>query len=333
MNTDMEAINNPSIVSLEFKKLPSLRNQKKHDVQDISDSTHKKVEEGSLPHIDDLNNFSTLCLLDKGDDEAILLSNVGETNKHISLVISDKENVLSESLASLSIRPPACHLKKKLLVLDLNGLLVDIVSSPPKGFKADIRIRRQAIFARPFCLDFLNFCFERFEVGIWSSRMKKNMDNIVDYLMGDMKRKLMFCWDVSHCTMTRYNTLENKHKPLVFKELRRIWEKHDPELPWEKGFYDESNTLLIDDSPYKALLNPVHTAIFPYSYQCQDRKDNALGDGGDLRVYLEGLAEADNVQKFVEQHPFGKKPITERSASWGFYLNVMSTSSLLPSLG
>ncbi|KAF2299307.1 hypothetical protein GH714_031432 [Hevea brasiliensis] len=172
MNTDMEAINNPSIVSLEFKKLPSLRNQKKHDVQDISDSTHKKVEEGSLPHIDDLNNFQLFVYWIK-------------------------------------------------------------------------------VTMRQF------FC------------PMKNMDNIVDYLMGDMKRKLMFCW--------------------------------------------------------------VHTAIFPYSYQCQDRKDNALGDGGDLRVYLEGLAEADNVQKFVEQHPFGKKPITEE-VHLGFLPEGYEHMSLLPSL-
>ncbi|XP_021691565.1 uncharacterized protein LOC110672940 isoform X2 [Hevea brasiliensis] len=244
-------------MSFEHKNQPSFRNRGKHDVQDISDSVHKQVEEGSHSHSNEMNELSSLRLLDKGDKEAIVLSDGGETNKHISLVSSDKENALSESLASLSIRPPARRLKKKLLVLDLNGLLVDIVSSSPKNFKPDIRIRGRAIFTRPFCLDFLNFCFERFEVGIWSSRIKKNMDDVINYVMGDMKHKLMFCWDLSRCTMTQFNTLENKHKPLVFKELRRIWEKHDPELPWEKRFYNESDTLLLDDSPYKALLNPV----------------------------------------------------------------------------
>ncbi|OAY56925.1 hypothetical protein MANES_02G056200v8 [Manihot esculenta] len=325
----METTNNPSIVSCEHKKQPSFR---EHDVQDTSSSVDNQAEEGSQLHTDELNEPSTLCLLDKRNDEAILLSDVGETRTHNSLVINDKGNVLSEILASLSTRSPATLLKKKLLVLDLNGLLVDIVSSPPKNYKPDIRIRRQSIFRRPFCLDFLNFCFERFEVAIWSSRMKKNVDDIIDRLIGDMKHKLMFCWDLSHCTMTKFNTLENKHKKLVFKELRRIWEKHDPELPWEKRFYNESNTLLLDDSPYKALLNPAYTAIFPYPYQCQDSKDNALGDRGDLRVYLEGLAEADDVQKFIEQYPFGQKPITERSACWGFYLQVTSTLSPFSSM-
>jgi len=61
----------------------------------------------------------------------------------------------------------------------------------------------------------------------------------------------------SHCTTTRFTTVENIYKPLVFKELRKLWDKEEPDLPWEKGEFNESNTLLIDDSPYKALMNPV----------------------------------------------------------------------------
>lgn len=68
--------------------------------------------------------------------------------------------------------------------------------------------------------------------------------------------------DYSHCTQTSFRTLENKHKPLVFKDLRKIWEKNDPNLPWEKGYFNETNTLLLDDSPYKALLNPVNKQTF-----------------------------------------------------------------------
>lgn len=62
---------------------------------------------------------------------------------------------------------------------------------------------------------------------------------------------------MSHSTQTMFKTLENKHKPLVCKELSKVWDRYDPNLPWERGDYDESNTLLLDDSPYKALLNPV----------------------------------------------------------------------------
>jgi hypothetical protein len=63
--------------------------------------------------------------------------------------------------------------------------------------------------------------------------------------------------DQSHCTSTGFTTIENKEKPLVLKELRRLWEKLEPNLSFEKGEYSEANTLLLDDSPYKALRNPV----------------------------------------------------------------------------
>lgn len=82
-----------------------------------------------------------------------------------------------------------------------------------------------------------------------------------------------FLQDMSHSTHTGYKTLENVQKPLVMKQLKKIWEKDDPNLPREKGYYNESNTLLLDDSPYKALLNPVSFSLvfcqvirFPMKY-------------------------------------------------------------------
>lgn len=51
------------------------------------------------------------------------------------------------------------------------------------------------------------------------------------------------------------------------------------------------------------------------------------GPGGGIRVYLEKLAEAENVQEFVRQHPFGQEAITETSEYWDFYLKVMDSIS------
>lgn len=47
------------------------------------------------------------------------------------------------------------------------------------------------------------------------------------------------------------------------------------------------------------------------------------GPGGDIRSYLEGLATAENVQKYVEQNPYGQQPITESNPSWNFYRRVI----------
>ncbi|ESR54016.1 hypothetical protein CICLE_v10018923mg [Citrus x clementina] len=217
------------------------------------------------------------------------------------------------------------HSKKKLLVLDLNGLLVDIVASPYHRYRPDKMVSNKAVFKRPCCDEFLSFCFERFNVGVWSSRVKKNLDNVIDFLLGDSRQNLLFCWDASQCSETGLHSLENKRKPLVLKELKKLWEKIDPNLPWKKGEYNETNTLLLDDSPYKALCNPAHTAIFPYPYDYRNAEDSSLGHGGDLRVYLEGLADAENVQEYVRQNPFGQEAITERNPSWGFYSKIFYT--------
>ncbi|MBA0617122.1 hypothetical protein Godav_026596 [Gossypium davidsonii] len=271
--------------------------------------TDKLSEEIVLAKSGLVNSISTLTLLDGRNSEEIGDSIYANETNDVSLTI---------------VKTPVSQLRKKLLVLDVNGLLADIIYRSPKNYKADACIAGRAIFKRPFCDDFLRFCFEKFEVGIWSSRNRRNLERVVDFLMGDMKQKLLFCWDSSHCTTTRYKTLGNRYKPLVFKELRKLWRKSDPNLPWEKGYYNESNTLLIDDSPYKALLNPLGTAIFPHPFKF-DMDDDSLGVGGELRVYLERLASAENVQKFLELNPFGQIAITERSHDWGFYSRVIDT--------
>lgn len=254
------------------------------------------------------------------------LSSLNITKDSGDLNDADKQDNFSQILHSLSERPCASHSKRKLLVLDLNGLLADIVPYVPYGYRPYARVSGKSVFKRPSCEDFLAFCFKRFDVGIWSSRLKKNVDSLVHILFRDTQHKLLFCWDASHCTRTGLQTIDNKDKPLVLKELKVLWEYlgHHPSLVNQE--YNESNTLLVDDSPYKALRNPAHTGLFPYSYQYKDVRDSSLGPEGDLRLYLERLAVAENVQKFVEQNPFGQRAITESDPSWDFYSRILSTS-------
>ncbi|KAJ0475951.1 putative FCP1 domain, HAD superfamily protein [Helianthus annuus] len=63
-----------------------------------------------------------------------------------------------------------------------------------------LSLRQMIIFKRPFLDDFLGFFFERFDVAIWSSRTRKILDPVIDYLLGDLKKMLVFIWDISHCT-------------------------------------------------------------------------------------------------------------------------------------
>ncbi|KAK1306343.1 hypothetical protein QJS10_CPA10g01999 [Acorus calamus] len=219
--------------------------------------------------------------------------------------------------------------RKILLVLDLNGLLADVFFDIDNAYRGDKMIGGKTVFKRPFCDEFLKFCFERFSVGIWSSRRRNNVDGLVDFLMGDMKYNLLFCWDQSMCTMSKFNTLENKDKPMVFKDLKKLWNKKVPGLPWERGDYSRSNTLLVDDSPYKALCNPSGCGIFPHPYNFMDSKDNSLGPGGELHVYLEALSNAAHVPSYVKTHPFGQRPITQSHPSWKFYIPILRSLGFL----
>ncbi|KAG8061045.1 hypothetical protein GUJ93_ZPchr0003g18328 [Zizania palustris] len=224
-------------------------------------------------------------------------------------------------------KPPRISLtgfrKKKLLILDLNGLLADINQDYHNSHMAEAKVRGKLVFRRPYCHDFLSFCLQNFELGIWSSRKKQNVDSVVDILMRDFKPFLLFCWDMSKCTFTGHKTLENIHKPLILKELRKLWNKEEPDLPWEEGDYSPYNTLLVDDSPYKALCNPPHTAIFPRPYSYLDSSDRSLGPGGDLRVYLENLAFAEDVEGYVRNNPFGQPFITHSDPDWSFYAQIV----------
>ncbi|KAJ1442515.1 HAD-like superfamily [Sesbania bispinosa] len=221
-------------------------------------------------------------------------------------------------------------MKKKLLVLDINGLLAHIVYANHGEYHRhpDAIRGKNAIFMRPFVTEFLEFCFDKFDVGIWSSRMMWNLHSIIDAIMGNLQNKLVFCWDGSHYTHTNHYSLHgNKQKKTVFKELKKIWEDSNSDLPWEKGTYNESNTLLLDDSPYKGLCNPPFTSVFPHTFTSSDENDFSLADGGDLRSFLEGLAHAEDMRNYIQEKAFGQPPITETSQEWHYYKKVLTSIS------
>ncbi|CAN8230456.1 unnamed protein product [Cochlearia groenlandica] len=215
---------------------------------------------------------------------------------------------------------------KKLVVFDLNGILADIVQGYTGEIVPDGKVSYRSVFLRPFVHSFLDFCFERFDIGIWSSR-HIGLDYMTNLVMRNHARNVLFCFGQNICITTRFKTPENSRKPLFLKNLGRVWERFGTCFTCGKRKYDETNTLLIDDSPDKSLCNPPHTGIFPHTYQYTDHEDTALGPEGELRKYLERLAEATSVQKFVAENPYGQTAITETHESWEFYSKVVAAYS------
>uniref|UniRef100_A0A803MZP8 Mitochondrial import inner membrane translocase subunit TIM50 n=1 Tax=Chenopodium quinoa TaxID=63459 RepID=A0A803MZP8_CHEQI len=206
--------------------------------------------------------------------------------------------------------------QKKLLVFDLNGLLIHRAH---RGNKSEIPLNRQPdgvykqrlVYRRPFLEEFMKFCHERFEVGIWSSAKEGNVDGIFDCAFkGLMRSSFLFIWvslailsilvvlDQRSCTDSGFKSMEKKYKALFFKELKKLWQTSAP----SKGglIYSQSNTLLIDDEPYKGLLNPPNTGIYPNKYDAGNLTDDFLG------------------------YRFGQPAIGPKHPDWNYYSNVLN---------
>ncbi|KAJ1418876.1 HAD-like superfamily [Sesbania bispinosa] len=227
--------------------------------------------------------------------------------------VQHPETELDLSLEKLNLGP-----RKKLLIMNLNGFLlcrfnIRDKKGIPKSRRADGKYANTLVYKRPFSEEFMEFCLEKFEVGIWSSAIERNVDYALDFAIGKMKSKLIKL----NVLILGFKSLENKFKPLFFKELNEVWDTVK-----KGGPYSASNALLIDDKPYKAFLNPPNTGIFPVPYKPEDKNDKALDPKGELCLYLEGLADANDVLSYVKDNPFGQLAITSSHPDWDFYSEV-----------
>ncbi|KAL5058226.1 hypothetical protein RYX36_029830 [Vicia faba] len=75
--------------------------------------------------------------------------------------------------------------------------------------------------------------------------------------------------DRLYCTKSTFHVPTRPDKKMVFKDLNKVWDQFRS--------FNAKNTLLVDDSPYKALLNPPHTTIFPHTYKFWHKTDNSIG--------------------------------------------------------
>ncbi|XP_010433538.1 PREDICTED: uncharacterized protein LOC104717628 [Camelina sativa] len=293
-------------------------------VSNVEVKTKKsKNKKNALDHKTDDMEEKDAVSVPKKDEEPEFDGEKLEMSLSSSVVI---QNNMVQGVASSEIGSVAkcsCDGRtKKLLVFDLNGILADIVQGFTGQFIPDGKVSYRSVFRRPFVSSFLDFCFERFNVAIWSSR-RIGLDYMVSIVMRNYARNLLFCFDQNKCTTTKFKTQEKNDKPLFLKDLRTVWERFGTCISCGNRKYDETNTLLVDDSPDKALCNPPYTGIFPSPYQYTDHQDSALGPEGELRKYLERIADAENVQKFVAENPFGQTAITETHESWEFYSKVV----------
>ena len=156
-------------------------------------------------------------------------------------------------------------------------------------------------YARKHAKEFLLWAHENFAIGVWSSATAENTAELVDRIWPTkLRRDLKFVMSQEECGQV--GTMPAKSggtKPIFIKELERVWSR------FTNGEFHATNTLLIDDSEYKVVRNPAHTAIHPRPFTVEKcARDVGLSKTGALRSYLEKLRSHESVPKFVRENVF-----------------------------
>jgi len=166
----------------------------------------------------------------------------------------------------------------------------------------DARVGSFYVYERPHMREFIEWAHERFEVAIWSSATERNTKKLVEHVWGANLHKVAFIWGQERCSNIGVAPSSSQNRPMFLKELQHVWK-----LKKKTGLsrFNVSNTLLIDDSPYKAIRNPEFTAIHPRGFSVEDiEHDDVLGENGALRKYLERVSAAPSVPEFVRANPW-----------------------------
>ena len=229
----------------------------------------------------------------------------------------------------------------KLLVLDLNGLFIDrrmrryrrggrgaaaaaaaaAASDAEEATEPNVedavpttedevvesaRVGNYYVYDRPHMREFIAWAHTKFEVGVWSSAQERNTRKLVDYVWGEHRNKVAFVWGQERCLNVGVAPSDSPEgttsRPIFLKELQKVWS-----LKKKTGLarFNETNTLLIDDSPYKAIRNPAHTVIHPRGFTAEELDtDEMLGKSGALRRYLEEMLESTSIPDFVRANPW-----------------------------
>jgi hypothetical protein len=172
--------------------------------------------------------------------------------------------------------------QKYTICLDMNGVLIaryygDDSNKPNR--EPDYKIKNHHVYLRPGFKKFINVLLHNFNVGIWSSVSKRNLDILCKTIFSpEQLKRFLFILDGSYCTIVP-NKDEESAKPTMLKETKKLFQMYgiDPEL-----------FVLVDDSEYKASLNTSGMSIHPSSYT-GDIRDNALCKNGEIYKNLMAL--------------------------------------------
>ncbi len=166
--------------------------------------------------------------------------------------------------------------RKKLLILDLDETLIYSTEESLER-EADFTAEQYFVYKRPFLGEFLAFCFENFDVGVWTTSTADYASLVVDRVTNP-DQTLQFLWSRERCT---WAFDEATHERVLVKRLEKLG---------RRGYRPDS-IIVVDDTPSAwrtSYGNLIRVARFE-----GDRSDDELKY---LSKYLKTLIDMENIR-------------------------------------
>ena len=197
------------------------------------------------------------------------------------------------------------------VVLDLNGILCVCeeyrflpkiqawnLESNPHSSSIPAKIGPKAVYVRPSCSTFLRAVSDFADITIWSSMREPTTRQICEYLLRGLRMPLHILGQ-DRCdriyVMGRNNRIttmkvKGTHKDIFLKTLSKgMFTKFN-------GKFRKKNTIIIDDSPMKHILNNSENVLFPVSWSFDGAGQNDTFLMDKLLPWLRQLHQFEDVR-------------------------------------
>lgn len=183
-------------------------------------------------------------------------------------------------------------MSRPLLVIDLNGVLLDRRVRRLEGATSLGRWGQRYAYARPHASDFVAWAADSdWRVGIWTSATRRNAAPLARAVLGDTYARVHFLYTQEECEQFKQ---EGSARPTFKKPLARLW---------RKGLGLPGRTVLLDDGKDKLCEGEEDNALLcPHYDASADGEDAALAPGGWLRTALVRIMAAEDVRDVIVQH-------------------------------
>ena len=199
----------------------------------------------------------------------------------------------------------------------------------------DTLINRKAVRARPGLRDFLREVLDLAHVIVWSSMVMENTKPIVDFHFRNLPSPCLILsqedcdelLDKKGLPVPKFGSCGGGQRFLKVLQSR-LWRG----IPRLQGvphgwWLTPENTVLIDDSPTKSVLNPPGNTIFPDTWT-GDRNDTFLVDT--LAPYIRRLVlHAGSIPFFVRSNPIGNVGLSPRDNVFKSIMRLAKLNKLI----